>query len=91
MYSVYGFYKFKKIKNLKKIKNILQSEILFSNIRGTIILSKEGINGTLSGKNNDLSNFKKILKTIIVFKKFNSENLSKSKFNPFHRSKIKIK
>ena len=91
MYSVYGFYKFKKIKNLKKIKNILQSEILFSNIRGTIIVSKEGINGTLSGKNSDLSNFKKILKTIIVFKKFNSENLSKSKFNPFHRSKIKIK
>ena len=91
MYSVYGFYKLKKINNLKKIKNILQSEILFNELRGTIIVSKEGINGTISGKNNDLSNFKKILKRIIVFKKFNSENLSKSKFNPFHRAKIKIK
>ena len=91
MYSVYGFYKFKKIKNLKKIKNILQSEILFNNVRGTIIVSKEGINGTISGKINNLSNFKKVLKKIIDFKKFNSENLSKSKFNPFHRAKIKIK
>ena len=62
MYSVYGFYKFKKIKNLKKIKNILQSEILFNKLKGTIIISKEGINGTISGKNNDLLNFKKILK-----------------------------
>ena len=91
MYNVYGFYKFKNIKNLKKIKNILQSEILYNKVRGTVILSKEGINGTISGKNNNLLNFKKILKKTIIFKKFDSENLSKSKFNPFHRPKIKIK
>ena len=91
MYSVYGFYKFKNIKNLKKIKNILQSKILYNKVRGTVILSKEGINGTISGKNNNLLNFKKILKKTIIFKKFDSENLSKSKFNPFHRPKIKIK
>ena len=68
MYSVYGFYKFKKIKNLRKIKNILQSEILHNKVRGTIIVSKEGINGTLSGKNSDLSNFKKYLKQLLFLK-----------------------
>ena len=91
MFSIFGFYKFKKIKNLKKIKNILQSEILMHKVRGTIILSKEGINGTISGNNNNLLNTIKILKKIILFKKFDSESLSKSKFNPFHRAKIKIK
>ena len=57
MYSVYGFYKFKKIKNLKKIKNILQSEILNQKIKGTIIIAKEGINGTISAKNNKKNYF----------------------------------
>ena len=83
MFSVFGFYKFKKIKNLRKIKNILQSEILHNKVRGTIIISQEGINGTISGKNSNLLNIKNILKKIILFKKFDSESLSKSKFNPF--------
>ena len=91
MFIVFGFYKFKKIKNLKKIKNILYSKILHDQIKGTIILSKEGINGTLSGKINNLLNTIKILKKIILVQKFDSESLSKSKFNPFHRAKIKIK
>ena len=59
MYNVFGFYKFKKIRNIKKIKNFLQSEILDNKIKGTIIISKEGINGTISGKNNNLLNIKK--------------------------------
>jgi len=91
MYNVFGFYKFTKIKNIKKIRNILQSEILNHKIKGTIIVSKEGINGTISGKNNNLIIIKKKIKKIISFKKFDSENSSKSKFNPFHRGKIKIK
>ena len=62
MFNVFGFYKFKKIKNLRKIKNILKSEIQHNKIRGTIIISKEGINGTLSGKINNLLNTIKILK-----------------------------
>ena len=74
MFSVFGFYKFKKIRNIKKIKNILQSEILYHKLRGTIIVSKEGINGSISGKNNDLLNIKKIIKKNILFKNFDSEN-----------------
>ena len=70
MFSVFGFYKFKKIKNLMKIKKILHSEILYNEVRGTIIISKEGINGTLSGNTNNLLNTIKILKKIILIKKF---------------------
>ena len=50
MYTIYGFYKFKKIKFLKKFKSLFQEEISKNNIRGTIILSPEGINGTVAGK-----------------------------------------
>ena len=50
MYYISGFYKFKKIKNIKKNKNILQNYFIKNGIRGTIIISTEGINGTLSSK-----------------------------------------
>ena len=91
MFDVFGFYKFKNITNIKKNKNILKTLFSNHNVRGTIIISKEGINGTISGKNKDLLNIKKNLKKILLFRKFDSENYSKSKFNPFHRAKVKIK
>ena len=50
MYTIFGFYKFKKIKFLKKYKSLFQKEIFKNNVRGTIILSAEGINGTIAGK-----------------------------------------
>ena len=91
MYNVFGFYKFKKVKNLKKLKSILYTLVLKYKIKGTIILSSEGINGSISGYKNDILLTQKKLKKILLIKKFDSENFSKSKFNPFHRAKIKIK
>ena len=91
MFYVFGFYKFKKFKDLKKNKLLLQKKIVTNNIRGTIILSKEGINGTISGKIINLNKIKNYLKKIFYFNNFDSQNTSSSKFNPFHRGKIKIK
>ena len=50
MFNVLGFYKFKKLTNLKKSKIILQNFFNNQNVNGTIIISQEGINGTISGK-----------------------------------------
>ena len=50
MFYISGFYKFKKIKNIKKNKKKLQSFFLKNSIKGTLILSPEGINATLSSK-----------------------------------------
>ena len=91
MFLVFGFYKFKRIFLLKKMKLILHKEILEKKIRGTIILAPEGINGTISGKKNDIFSIKKTLKKNFRFKDFDNSNLSFSKFQPFHRGKIKIK
>ena len=50
MYFISGFYKFKKISNIKKNKKIIQVYFINKGIRGSIIISKEGINGTISAK-----------------------------------------
>ena len=50
MFTVFGFYKFKKIKSLKKLKKLFQLELVNNKIRGSLIISSEGINGTLAGK-----------------------------------------
>ena len=91
MFYVFGFYKFKKFKDLKTNKLLLQKKIVTHNIKGTIILSKEGINGTISGKIINLNKIKNYLKKIFNFNNFDSQNTSTSIFNPFHRGKIKIK
>ena len=91
MFIVFGFYKFKKSNFLKKNKELLQREIFKNNIRGTIILSSEGINGTIAGKRKNISQIIKSLKKVLNFKDFDSKNMSQSHFQPFHKGKIKIK
>ncbi len=91
MLKVFGFYKFVKVKSLKKNKNFLQKFLISSHIRGTIIIAKEGLNGTISGNIKDIDKTTKKLKSLFLFKQFDSSNESKSKFQPFHKPKVKIK
>ena len=91
MYHITGFYKFKKLSNIKKNKKILQYFFLNNSIRGTLILSPEGINATLSSKKENLYLVLNKIKKIFKIKNFDSQNLSKCKFQPFHRGKVKIK
>ena len=91
MFKVFGFYKFIKIKSLKKSKDFLQKFLTSNKIRGTIIIAKEGLNGTISGGVKDIDKIIKKLKFLFSFKKFDNSNESKSKFQPFHKPKVKIK
>ena len=91
MYEVFGFYRFLNIKNLKKNKRLINEVLIKNNIRGTIIISKEGVNGTISGKEPDIKTTINKLKKILKFKDFNSLNKSKSLFLPFHKPRVKIK
>ena len=91
MYEILGFYKFVKINYLKKNKKFLQRFLIKNKIRGTIIISKEGINGTISGKSKDIKTLINKLKKIFIFKNFDSNNNSKNSLQPFHRAKVKIK
>ena len=91
MITIFGFYKFKKLNLLRGKKSVLQNACIKHEVRGTIIISKEGLNGTISGKLKNVSFIKEKIKILFKIKNFNSENLSKSKFQPFYKSKIKIK
>ena len=91
MFKVVGFYKFTKIKSLKKNKVFLQKFFISNHIRGTLIIAKEGLNGTISGSIKDIDKTTKKLKSLFSFKQFDSSNESKSKFQPFHKPKVKIK
>ena len=91
MFYIFGFYKFKKLSGLERLKKTLQDKLIKNYIKGTIILSKEGINGTVSGKKNNIKIIKKKIKYICKIKKFDSENNSTNNFQPFYKGKIKIK
>ena len=91
MFIILGFYKFKKLNALKIKKVILQKLFIQNKIRGTLIISKEGLNGSISGKSKSISLISKKIKILFRIRNFDSENLSKSEFQPFHRPKIKIK
>jgi len=91
MHIIFGFYKFKKINSLNKNKKILQDFFLKNNVRGTVIIAPEGMNGTISGNSSDITKSKKKIKKLLKNSNFDSQNISKSKFQPFLRLKVKIK
>jgi len=91
MFDVFGFYKFKKINSLKKNKIFLHDLLIKNNIRGTIIISKEGLNGTISGQKKNLDAVIKKIQMLFNFKNFDNNNKSKSLFQPFSKPKVKIK
>ena len=91
MFTVLGFYKFKNLKSLKKNKPILQKLFIDNDIKGILIISNEGLNGSISGKSKNIFLACKKINSLFGIINFDSENLSKSKFQPFHKPKIKIK
>jgi UPF0176 protein len=91
MFDVFGFYKFKKINSLKKNKTFLHDLLIKNNIRGTIIISKEGLNGTISGQKENLDTVIRKIQLLFNFKNFDNNNKSKSLFQPFLKPKVKIK
>uniref|UniRef100_UPI003F853707 oxygen-dependent tRNA uridine(34) hydroxylase TrhO n=1 Tax=Candidatus Pelagibacter sp. TaxID=2024849 RepID=UPI003F853707 len=62
-----------------------------NNIRGTVIIAKEGLNGTISGRVTNIEKIKIKIKSLFSFKKFDNFNESNSNFQPFHKPKVKIK
>ena len=91
MFHISGFYKFKRIKNIKKSKELLNNFFTERDIRGTVIISLEGINGTISSKKNELELALLKIKKIFNISKFDSQNFAINKFQVFHRGKVKIK
>ncbi|MDA9903081.1 rhodanese-related sulfurtransferase [Gammaproteobacteria bacterium] len=90
MYSVAALYKFSSIQDPEKLHNEIRINLKKHSIYGTILVGKEGINGTISGKEEKLVKAITFIKSIEGFSKIDIKT-SKSKVNPFVRLKIKHK
>ena len=91
MFYVQGFYKIKKITKCIQYKDILKKYLLSKFVKGTIILSPEGINGTIAGRKKDVNYCIKYIKDKLSITFFDSHNSSISEFLPFYRAKVKVK
>ena len=88
-FTIITFYQFKKINDPALLKEELKQCCLFNKIRGTTIIAKEGVNGTLAGLNDSINIFLSLMSN----KGFKNLELKYSyyKFFPFNRLKIKFK
>ena len=89
-FTIISFYQFKKIRNSEKVQIILKDLCFFHKIKGTIILAKEGINGTISGSNESID---KIVQYLRNWKEIDNIEVkySYSSQNGFYRMKVKVK
>jgi len=91
MFYVQGFYKIKKITKCIQYKDVLKKYLLSKFVKGTIILSPEGINGTIAGRKKDVNYCIKYIKDKFSIVSFDSYNTSICEFLPFYRTKVKVK
>ena len=91
MFNIQGFYKIKSIVNCGIHKEKIKAYLLLKSVKGTVILSPEGINGTIAGKKSNVNSCIKFIKDKFFIDIFDSKNSSACKFLPFYRAKVKVK
>jgi len=91
MFNIQGFYKIKPIVNCSLHKEKVKTYLLSQSVKGTVILSPEGINGTIAGRRSKVNSCIRFIKDRFSIDTFDSNNSSTCKFLPFYRAKVKIK
>ena len=91
MFNIQGFYKIKSILNCDTHKEKIKTYLLSKSVKGTVILSPEGINGTIAGKKSNVNSCIKFIKDKFSIDNFDSANSSTCSFLPFYRAKVKVK
>lgn len=88
--KIFSFYRFKEIENKKKLKLILEKYTSKFDIKGTILIADEGINGTVSGRSNELKKLLSYVRKVIKIRKI-SLKINLAQIHPFNKFKIRIK
>ena len=89
-YVISTLYKFVTLDNYEALREPFIQIMKKNNIRGTILLAKEGINGTVAGSRDETDNFIEWLKSDPRLAKFTHKESYSTKM-PFYRSKVKLK
>lgn len=87
---VTALYHFVRLENYKDLRLPLLNVMLENNVRGTLLLAQEGINGTIAGDRNGTENVLKWLRQDVRLSDFDSKE-SFIDAMPFHRTKVKLK
>ena len=87
---VAALYKFVEIDDLLSLQSNLYEICKKNNIMGTILIANEGINGTISGKTNEINQTISLLKSDKRFTNIEIKYSSTDK-QPFHRMKVRLK
>ena len=87
---VCAMYKFVSLENFEEMQQPILDEMIKNNVKGTLLIANEGLNGTVAGHEVGINNLLKYLKsdtrlTDIDYKISYHEEM------PFHRSKVKLK
>ena len=89
-YIISTFYKFLVLENYKELKIKFDKSLSKTNIKGTILLANEGVNGTIAGSKSDLKKFFLYIDKFTQFKDI-TPKFSSSNKNPFLRMKVRLK
>lgn len=87
---VAALYKFVEIDDLLSLQSNLYEICEKNNIMGTILIANEGINGTISGKTDEINQTISLLKSDKRFANIEIKYSSTDK-QPFHRMKVRLK
>ena len=91
MIEILSFYKLKKLNKIKSLRKKIFDKIFENNVKGLVIISPEGINGTIAGKKKNIIIVSKYIKRIILIRSFDVQNRLNSNFVPFLKLKVKLK
>ena len=91
MIEILSFYKLKKLNKIKSLRKKIFDKIFENNVKGLVIISPEGINGTIAGKKKNIIILSKYIKRIIFIRSFDVQNRLNSNFVPFLKLKVKLK
>ena len=89
-YVVYALYKFVTLDNYVELRDPLHALMTKLEVKGTILLAEEGLNGTISGEK---SNMDIVISWLRADERLSdlSYKVSEHDEQPFHRTKVKLK
>ncbi len=88
--KLFSFYKFIKISNPAEVKSYLDNFCKGKTVRGTILLANEGINASISGREQDLQNIIGKINILLDVADLKIRN-TPIEFLPFNKMKVRIK
>ena len=89
-FKVAAFYSFAELTNLEELQMIFTTFLQKEDIKGTVLIAREGVNGTVAGSESGIDEFKNFLQSQNLYVPQNFKT-SSCLDDPFPRLKVKLK